>query len=70
MLSLLEKHVFLQIKTFNIMENELVSTTGFEQVASLFELFTYGFGLILCAFAVIFSLITLDEKKKNHPTLY
>jgi hypothetical protein len=52
------------------MENELVSTTGFEQVASLFELFTYGFGLILCAFAVIFSLITLDEKKKNHPTLY
>jgi len=52
------------------MENELVSTTGFEQVASLFEFFIYGFGLILCAFTVLFALITVDEKKKNHPTLY
>jgi hypothetical protein len=50
------------------MENELVSSGGFEQVATIFEFFTYGFGLVLVAFAIIFSLITVDENRKKQTT--
>ena len=51
------------------MENELVGGNGFEQVAFVFQILTYCFGVVLALFAIVFSMITIDEGKTKHLTI-
>lgn len=52
------------------MENELAGGNGFEQVAYVFQILTYCFGVILALFAVTFAMITVDEGRKKHLSIH